>query len=104
MNDLETRLRALPPRKPSNNLDSRVLVERPEPSFNLPLIRRGIPLWLAALGYVAGRFLFGEDGWPTTAILTAFVFTVAAAWECIMIFRYLVSRLDSFEFSIERFL
>jgi len=63
MNDLETRLRALPLRNPSNNLDSRVLAQRPEPSFCPPLIRRGIPLWLAATaglllviaGYAAGR-------------------------------------------------
>jgi hypothetical protein len=65
MNDLETRLRALPLRTPSTNLDSRVWAHRPEPSFRPPLLlRRGIPLWLAAAaglllaiaGYAAGRF------------------------------------------------
>jgi hypothetical protein len=62
MEDLESRLRGLPVRAPSQELDDRVLSAKPERQFGASCVRRLVPLWAAlaacivvgSLGFAGG--------------------------------------------------
>jgi hypothetical protein len=68
MEDLESRLRGLPVRAPSQELDERVLTAKPEREFRPSRLRRLVPLWAAmaacivmgSLGFAGGTFYEGK--------------------------------------------